>query len=227
MKKAHNFNAVFLLVCILFISILFLNQFDYSINLSTNNEMTNSNLEPNAYKDTLSDEVSNYDFLSSPVFNDISNDVALVDWWNDGSSIFSVGTNAKVIDIESGNSFNVERTTGTNHADAETLTKNDTDIMKAIWNGFSWQRRPVYLIIDNKAYAASMSAMPHAGLDREPCLKWISNRSGNFNSGQNLDFIKNNGMDGHIDIHFLNSTRHMDNQKDPQHQMAVKKAAKI
>ncbi|SFB46282.1 hypothetical protein [Clostridium frigidicarnis] len=222
MKKRHNFNAALLLLCMSFISILFSGHSECYIELSTNNE-----LEPNAYKDTLSDEVFDYDFLSSPTFNHISNDVALVDWWNDGSSLFSVGTHAKVVDIESGNSFNVERTTGTNHADAETLTKNDTNVMKTIWKGFSWERRPVYLIINNKTYAASMSAMPHAGIDSEPWLKWVTNRSGNFNSGQNLDFIKNNDMDGHIDIHFLNSTRHMDNKKDPDHQAAVKKASKI
>ena len=156
--------------------------------------------------------------------NTVEKEIALLDWWNEGTNVFSIGTQAKVIDVETGKDFMIQRTTGTNHADSEALTYNDTEKIKEIWGGFSWERRPVYLIINNKRYAASMTAMPHAGLDKSPALKTVSNRSGGFGTGDNLDFIKNNGMDGHIDIHFLNSTRHKDNKKDPKHQEAIKKA---
>jgi hypothetical protein len=114
---------------------------------------------------------------------------------------------------------------GTNHADTEALTKEYTAIIKSIWGGFSWDRRPIILTIGGKRYAASMSAMPHAGLDAAPAYSVVDNRSEGYGRGENLDVIKGNGMDGHFDIHFLNSTRHKDGQEDPEHQAAVLKAA--
>lgn len=154
-----------------------------------------------------------------------SSNVELVDWWKSGRTIFSVGTVAEIKDVYTGKTFMAKRTMGTNHADTEALTKKDTDIIKSIWGGFSWARRPVILTINGKRYAASMSAMPHAGLDSQPAYAVVDNRSEGYGKGQNLDVIKGNGMDGHFDIHFLNSTRHKDGQEDPQHQAAVLKAA--
>lgn len=154
-----------------------------------------------------------------------SSDIQLLDWWKSGRTVFSIGTTAEVKDLYTGKTFMVQRTMGTNHADSEALTKKDTDIIKSIWGGFSWARRPVILTINGSRYAASMSAMPHAGLDSAPANAVIDNRSEGYGRGQNLDIIKGNGMDGHFDIHFLNSTRHLDNQKDPEHQAAVLKAA--
>ena len=37
---------------------------------------------------------------------------------------------------------------GTNHADSEALTLNDTNIIKSIWGGFSWSRRPVIVNVN-------------------------------------------------------------------------------
>ncbi|ERI94655.1 hypothetical protein HMPREF1982_00792 [Clostridiales bacterium oral taxon 876 str. F0540] len=154
-----------------------------------------------------------------------SSNVQLLDWWKSGQFTFSIGTVAEVKDFYTGKTFMVKRTMGTNHADSEALTKKDTDIIKSIWGGFSWNRRPVILTIGGKRYAASMSAMPHAGLDSAPAYAVINNRSEGYGTGQNLDVIKGNGMDGHFDIHFLNSTRHKDGQEDPQHQAALLVAA--
>jgi hypothetical protein len=151
--------------------------------------------------------------------------VEILDWWKDGRAIFAVNTTAVVTDLYSGKSFNVKRTYGTNHADAEALTKEDTNTIKSIWGGFSWTRRPVILNINGRRLAASMSAMPHSGLDSAAPNVIVDNRSDGYSRGENLDAIKGNGMDGHFDIHFLNSTRHKDGQKDPQHQTAVMKAA--
>lgn len=151
--------------------------------------------------------------------------VELLDW-NTAKQIFKRDSKAKVIDVYTHKSFNVQRTMGTNHADTETLTKKDTKILKEIWGGFSWTRRPVILEINGRRLAASMSAMPHAGLDSSPAFVMVNNRSAGFGRGQNLDVIKNNNMDGHFDIHFLNSTRHMDGKKDPQHQNAILVASK-
>jgi hypothetical protein len=154
-----------------------------------------------------------------------SSKIELVDWYKSGQTVFSVGTVAEVTDLATGKTFKAKRTMGTNHADAEALTKQDTSIIKSIWGGFSWTRRPVILTIGGKKYAASMSAMPHAGLDSAAAYAVINNRSEGYGRGENLDVIKGNGMDGHFDIHFLNSKRHKDNKEDPEHQAAVLRAA--
>jgi hypothetical protein len=151
--------------------------------------------------------------------------VELLDWWESGRYVFPKGSTAEVTDVYTGKSFKVMRTMGTNHADAEALAKEDTAIIKSIWGGFSWDRRPVIVKIDGRRLAASMSAMPHAGLDSKPAYAYVKNRSDGYGSGDNLDLIKGNNMDGHFDIHFLNSTRHMDGKKDPEHQAAIKIAA--
>ncbi|QGU95800.1 hypothetical protein GOM49_12475 [Clostridium bovifaecis] len=145
--------------------------------------------------------------------------------WKFARNVFSINSIAEVTDVYSKKTFKVKRTMGTNHADTEALTREDTEIIKSIWGGFSWERRPVILNINGRKIAASMSAMPHAGIDAAPAFKVINNRSEGYGRGQNLDVVKGNGMDGHFDIHFLNSTRHKDGKKDPQHQAAILRAA--
>ncbi len=130
-----------------------------------------------------------------------------------------------VEDFETGKTFKVKVTAGTNHADVETLTLNDTNTMKKVWGGFSWARRPVLVYKDDMIIAASMTNMPHAGVESKPGGETVSNRSDGYGTGYNYDFIKKNGMDGHVDLHFNNSRRHMDNKEDSNHQKAVKKAA--
>jgi len=94
--------------------------------------------------------------------------------------------------------------------------------MKQVWGGFSWTRRPIIVHIDGNKLIASMTAMPHAGRDDQPAVKTVSNRSGGYGTGVNLDAVKGNGMDGHVDIHFLNSTRHSNNKQDSAHQNNIK-----
>lgn len=130
-----------------------------------------------------------------------------------------------VREMKTGLKFKVKVTAGSNHADVETLTKNDTNIMKKIWGGFTWERKPVLVYLNGRTIAASMTAMPHAGVESKTAGKYVSNRSGGYGYGYNFDFIKGNGMSGHVDIHFKNSRRHKDNKKDSKHQAAVKKAA--
>lgn len=149
-----------------------------------------------------------------------------LDWWSQVSNkIIRRGDALLIKDVQTGKTFKVKMTAGTNHADCEALTKDDTVTMKEIWGGFSWTRRPVLVYKDNHVIAASMSNMPHAGVDSKPAGQTVSNRSGGFGTGYNYDTIKGNGMDGHVDLHFKNSKRHKDNRPDPQHQQAVKKAA--
>lgn len=150
----------------------------------------------------------------------------LLDWWSEVDSIFYRGAEAKVIDLWTGKSFNIMRTYGRNHADCETLTADDTKIMKEIWGGtWSWNRRPVIAITGEKRIAASMAGMPHAGLDNKPANVTVSGRSTGYGTGINLDTIKDNNMNGHFDVHFLNSRTHCTNKVDSAHQKMVKQAA--
>lgn len=109
-----------------------------------------------------------------------------------------------VIDVKTGKRFNIKRLYGTNHADVEPLTVKDTAILKDIYGGsWSWDRRPVIVLNNEKAYAGSMNGMPHGS--------------------STID----NGMSGHICIHFLNSKTHGSNQIDPGHKAAVAAAAAV
>lgn len=148
-----------------------------------------------------------------------------LDWWTQASKIFRIGTTAKVTDVRTGKSFNIKRTYGYNHADCETLTSKDTKIMKAIWGGsWSWERRPVVVTVAGRRIAASIAAMPHAGVDSKPANIKVASRSGGFGRGDNLDKVKNNSMSGVFDVHFLHSRTHATNRVDGKHQAAVKKA---
>ncbi len=149
-----------------------------------------------------------------------------LDWWSEAQYVLPVGSKFEIIDFYTGKSFMAKRTTGSNHADAETLTLNDTERMKEIWGGnFSWARRPIIIKYNDRKIAASASSLPHAGNDETPGGIHTSWRSGDYGAGYNLDWVKGNGIDGVFDIHFTNSTRHMDNQTDSQHQENIKIAA--
>jgi peptidoglycan hydrolase-like protein with peptidoglycan-binding domain len=152
--------------------------------------------------------------------------VELLDWWEQASKLFKIGSTATVTDTQTGKTFKIVRTYGHNHADVEALTSKDSEIIKDIWGGWSWDRRPVIVEVNDRRIAASMAAMPHAGLDNKATNTYVSQRSGGFGRGMNLDMIKDNGMSGHMDVHFLNSKTHGTNKVDPKHQAAVKQAAK-
>jgi murein DD-endopeptidase MepM/ murein hydrolase activator NlpD len=147
------------------------------------------------------------------------------DWWSSVSGeLFPKGAVAKVTDIETRKVFYIKRTYGTNHADCEALTLEDTNIIKSIWGGFSWDRRAVVIEVNNYRIAASIAAMPHAGLDKYAASVTVSGRSGGYGTGTNLDGVKDNGMNGVIDVHFLNSKTHGSNKVDAKHQAAIKAA---
>ncbi|MBU5442708.1 hypothetical protein [Paenibacillus sp. MSJ-34] len=112
-------------------------------------------------------------------------------------SIFSV------TDLETGLTFRVQHRAGRDHADVQPLTKEDTKIMKEIYNNrWSWNRKAILVQFGNQRYAASMNGMPHGG-----------------------DGIPGNGFSGHFCIHFSGSTTHRSDRPDLAHQLMVHKAA--
>lgn len=127
----------------------------------------------------------------------------LIPWFGAGEHVFFRGANALVTDVDTGLSFWVRRTQGTNHADCETLTPEDTAIMRSIYGGnWSWDRRAIVLTVSGRRIAASIAGMPHGN-----------------------KYIPNNGMVGHFDIHFYGSKTHGSNAINNWHQSMVQKAA--
>lgn len=151
-----------------------------------------------------------------------SNYGEVLDWFKEGQYVFPITKVGKLIDPATGLSFNIQRTMGANHSDTETLTAQDTQVMKQLFGGvWSWSRKPFILEVDGRRFAVSVSGMPHAGVDAQPYLQNVDNRSGDYGYGQNLDRIKGNQMDGHFDMYFLNGLRHVDNKIDSEHQKMV------
>jgi peptidoglycan hydrolase-like protein with peptidoglycan-binding domain len=149
--------------------------------------------------------------------------------WADASALLKrMTTIVTVEDFETGKTFKIKVSYGHNHADVEALTAEDAKMIKAIWGGqWTWERRAVLVYYKDRVLAASMNAMPHAGLDKQPEGSTVSGRSGGFGKGYNYDSIKGNGMDGHFCLHFKGSKLHTGGKTDSKHQEMVKKAAGI
>lgn len=147
--------------------------------------------------------------------------------WYDIKPKFSAGkTVLTVEDFRTGVTFKVQVSyCATVHADIETLTPQDTETVRKLWGGFSWDRRPVLIHFNGEVYAASMNGLPHAGLDAEPEGVTVSGRSGGFGKGYNFDDVKGNGIDGHFCLHFVGSRTHGGNKIDDKHQANIRIAA--
>jgi len=113
------------------------------------------------------------------------------------------GEKVKVIDFNTGKAYNMIRVGGYLHADVEPATKNDCAILKATYGGsWSWDRRSVIFYLDGVWVAGSINGMPHG-----------------------YETVANNGMDGQVCIHALNSKTHIRNTACPVHQRMVRRAA--
>ncbi|PGL68946.1 hypothetical protein [Bacillus sp. AFS055030] len=142
-----------------------------------------------------------YASSNEPVLTPISFQIEIQDWEAVNKIIpkYSLFT---VIDVETGKSFNVQRRAGSRHADVQPLTREDTRIMKEIYDGnWSWRRRAVLILADENLIPASMHGMPH-GAGSLP-----------------------NGFCGHFCIHFMGSTTHRTGKADLSHHVMILKAA--
>ena len=150
----------------------------------------------------------------------------LLEWFSEAQYVVPINTDFKVIDLATGKSFNARRTVGSGHADCETLTVNDTAIMKEIWGGnFNWNKRSVLIVVNGRTIAASAAGMMHAGNDGAPGGEWTSWRSDNYGEGINYDYIKGNNAHGHFDLHFYKSIGHSSGVENSTHQANVLKSA--
>ncbi|WCR28703.1 hypothetical protein L3476_08235 [Paenibacillus thiaminolyticus] len=119
--------------------------------------------------------------------------------WNEVKQLVPRKSTFSIIDLEKGLSFRVQRRAGSRHADVQPLTKEDTKIMKQIYdNQWSWKRKAILVVTDKHKIAASMNGMPHGG-----------------------DGIPGNGFSGHFCVHFLDSSTHRSANPDLFHQLMV------
>jgi len=147
--------------------------------------------------------------------------------WAEIQHIFAREMDARIIDLATGYEFNIRRSFGTHHADVEPLTVADADIMRGIWGGYSWARRPVAVYVAGEIFPASLTFSPHAGRDDAPALAVVDNRSGGYGRGVNMDTVKGNSINGIICLHFYGSLLHGSLRSNPDHQNAVAQAREI
>ncbi|WP_096154411.1 hypothetical protein [Bacillus sp. FJAT-45066] len=122
--------------------------------------------------------------------------------WNLANQLLPKYSSFTVLDLDTGNSFQVQRRAGSNHADVQPLTINDTKKMKEIYKGtWSWDRRAIIAVTEKGRYAASMHGMPHGAGALQ------------------------NGFPGHFCIHFNESVTHKTKKMDYAHSIMVKKAS--
>lgn len=127
--------------------------------------------------------------------------VEKIDWYTGGiQSIWKNGTVAIITDVYTGISFRAQRLYGDYHADCEPLTTADTAAYCRIYGVStpqeiedreselrSYMRRPLWVTIGGRTFAASMYGIPH-----------------NYEG----DRIPDNGYTGQFCVHFVNSKVH-------------------
>ncbi|MCU9613246.1 hypothetical protein OEV98_06730 [Caldibacillus lycopersici] len=122
--------------------------------------------------------------------------------WEEVDELLPRKTKFTIIDVETGLHFNVQRRAGNKHADVQPLTTKDTKIMKKIYGGeWSWKRRAIIVLADDKMIAASMNGMPHGAGALQ------------------------NGFPGHFCVHFFGSSTHRSKKEDLGHKLMMLKSA--
>lgn len=122
--------------------------------------------------------------------------------WKKVNEIIPNQSKFVIIDVESGLAFKVQRRAGTQHADVQPLTKEDTKVMKRIYhNQWSWKRRAIIVLINHQMIAASMHGMPHGAGALQ------------------------NDFPGHFCVHFSGSITHRLKNEDLAHKLMILKSA--
>ena len=136
---------------------------------------------------------------------DIKSSVELISW-SEAKNVVEIGKVIEVYDILTGKKYNVKSFSNGNHADVETVTQEDTNIMKETFGGvWKWDPRPVWVTVNGRTIAASINGQPHGG--------------GTNNS---------NGMNGQVCLHFKGSTTHNGNQSFTEwHQKELMRAYEL
>lgn len=133
---------------------------------------------------------------------DLRSKVVALDWYKGGSDVLKRGQYGQIYDIATGVTINVYRMGGSNHADLEPVTAEDTAKLKRISGGeFSWDSRAVILIANGTYAAAAINTMPHGD-----------------------QTISGNNYDGQFCLHMINSKTHGSDSLNSEHQKAIQAA---
>lgn len=123
-------------------------------------------------------------------------------WFEGGSDVLGRGEYGEIYDIRTGTSLRIKRMGGSNHADIEPATKEDTaKLLKIAGGTFSWDSIPVILHAGGKYVAAAINTMPHGD-----------------------QTISGNGYDGQCCLHMLGSKTHGSDSVNEEHQKAIMEA---
>ncbi len=133
-------------------------------------------------------------------FYKLKGTVVLLDWFKGGAEWLAKGSRFTVTDVRTGKSFRARRFGGWYHADSEPCTAYDAKIMKSL-EGYSWNRRPIWVTYNGKTVAASMHTMPHM-----------------------VDPTPGDGFNGHFCIHLYHSKVHETSAECSRHQSCVMEA---
>lgn len=148
---------------------------------------------------------NNYRTEMEPQETQQNGPVRLVDWFDNMDGFMKRFEPFEVIDVRTGIHWNMQRFGGYTalwHADVEPMTKADTEAMTKAWGGeLNPSRRPVWVKIGDKFYAASLMGFVH-----------------------NTDTISTNGMEGQVCLHFRGSKIHASGHIDEAHQACIMEA---
>ncbi len=134
----------------------------------------------------------------------LSDPVELIPWDEVSENYIPKEKIYTVMDIRTGITWKEYRFGGWFHSDTVPLTAEDTAKMKQAVGEWSWERRPIWVLVDGVNIAASMNAMPH-----------LSNP------------IPENNFGGHHCIHFYKSKVHETSAVCPRHAAQVQYAYKM
>ena len=128
-----------------------------------------------------------------------------LDWFKKGYKTFPKRAIIEIKDVRTGLVFKAQVLYGTNHLDAEPLTKADTATLLKINGGvdFSWRRRPMLVKYNGHVYASSIYSEPHGD-----------------------QTITDNNFDGQFCLHFYGSKTHGTGEVKQDHQECIAEALK-
>lgn len=124
--------------------------------------------------------------------------------WKDVDPIFKPGVSTKVTDFNTGETFNITRLGGTNHAEVACSAAEDTKAFLSVFGGEpNWSKRPVIVHLpDEQDVAASLQGMNHGE-----------------------DSVPGSDMDGYCCLYFDSSTSNINGFADVEHRSNVRKAS--
>lgn len=128
--------------------------------------------------------------------------VVMMDWYDGGRSVLDKGDYATLYHCSTGTTIRVKRMGGSNHADLEPATAEDTAKLLKISGGeFDWDSEAVILYSEGKYVACAINTMPHGA--------------------QTID---DNNYEGQFCLHMVGSRTHGSDSVNSAHQKAIQKA---